>query len=213
MTAGGSACRRITKPVVSLVLLAHNGAYTLLHYAFDNPDRYHSIRLIRAQRYAFAPPVDAITPADLIDGIRPGDPHAPMPLGDPDDAIVALEVVAANQVDRRRSTLALPDPNVAAMARAAGLFQEARCILDLSMADFALLRAIAPEQRNTLLARAILRHFVLHEAFRRRIATGSLAIEEAEEILARHPVAGSAGTTAKVVSIVDALAQRPYARP
>jgi len=213
MTAGGSACRRVTKPIVSLVLLAHNGAYTLLRYAFDDPDRYHSIRLIGARRYVFAPPVDAMTLADLIDGIRPGDSRAPMPLGDPDDAIAALEAVAANRVDRRRSMFAVPNPNGAAMAQAAGLLQGTHRALDLSVSGFALLRAIAPEQRNTLLARAILRHPVLHEAFCRRIATGALTVEEAEEILARYPAASSAGTAAAVVSIVDVLVQRPYARP
>ena len=81
------------------------------------------------------------------------------------------------------------------------------------MAGFALRETAYPEQRNTLLARSILRHPVLHEAFRRRIATGAPGLENVEKILARLPAAGRTETAAEVVFTVEALARRPYARP
>ena len=154
-----------------------------------------------------APHVQPIALYALLDSVRPGDPRAPLSLVSPDDAITAVEALGSP----RRLNQG-PDQDTR-LAEAAGLMRAAGGGLNLSMAGFAFREAASPEQRNTLFARSILRHPVLHEAFRRRIAIGALGLEKVEEILVRLPAAGRIGTATEVFSAVEALARRSYARP
>lgn len=202
MSAGGGPRRQVSKPIVPLVLLVHNRAYTLLRYTFDDLDHYHSLRLVAARRYVLAPPAEPLAPADLLDSVRPVPSRAPVPTGDPDAAIAALEAVADG----------VPPEDGLPLALAAGLLKVNNDVLSISPRGDLLLCAQTPEARNTHLARALLRHPVLHTAFARRLEAGALAPEEVEEILARASVAAHPKTTTEIVSLVEALVRRPYAQ-
>lgn len=94
---------RITKPVKTIFLVYSNGIYRLYEYAFDDPNNYSSLRLVKQKSYSIED--TAISAADIqniLEGttIR-NEPQVPFPQADKFERVINLcELVSTQELSR-----------------------------------------------------------------------------------------------------------------
>lgn len=94
---------RITKPVKPIFLVYSNGIYRLYEYAFDDPNNYNSLRLVKQRNYSIED--TAISVSDIQAVLARTDivsePPIPFPQADKFDRVINLcELVSTQELDR-----------------------------------------------------------------------------------------------------------------
>lgn len=94
---------RVTKPVKPIFLVYSNGIYRLYEYAFENPNNYSSLRLVKQRNYSVEDTAIAVSDiqAVLDSAIIKEEPKIPFPQADKFERVINLcELVSAQELSR-----------------------------------------------------------------------------------------------------------------
>ena len=172
---------RITKLVRPIFFVYSNNIFSLYEYAFDNPDSYSSIRLIRHKKYS----VDDtnITVQDIQNILRTvhtvGEPEGiPLPQADTFERVISLcELLADNNLSKQEITeeyaFNIRQADYYANAgRYLGLIEKKKkAFYSLSTAGRNII-SMSWKNKQLALCECILSHSVFHEALTSYFSTG-----------------------------------------
>lgn len=94
---------RVTKPVKPIFLVYSNGIYRLFEYAFEDPNNYNSLKLVKQRNYSVEDTAISVSDIQSVleSAIIVDEPHIPFPQADKFERIINLcELVSVQELSR-----------------------------------------------------------------------------------------------------------------